>query len=324
MSQAAVSVRSPRRWLRWAAPVVIGIVAIVLLRDRLPHWSDVIVAAREAKPWWLVLAAVAEIGSLSMFARQQRRLLRAFGVQISLPRAMAISLSRSAIAISMPAGTAISAAFAFQQFRARGASRGVATAVMILSGVVSFLGLGLLYLVGGTVSGLVSGCALLLVAAVTIGLVAVIWRGSWRPKPDGRLGRMVEAARGVAPKHWALALSFAVVNWLADLICLLAVVRAFNLPLPLTAIAGTYLAVQVVRQIPLTPGGIGLIETGLVAGLVSAGASDAPATAAVLGYRVLSCWLIIPFGMFAWTMLRRSPAVAEAATPTPTLVEAPA
>lgn len=311
MSQAAIRARFPSRWLRWAVPAVAAVIVGVLLRDRLPAWSELTAAIQGAQPRWLVLAAIAEVASLGTFSRQQRRLLRAFGVHLSLPRAFAITLSRSAISISLPAGSAISAAFAFQQFRARGASRGVAAAVMILSGVVSFAGLGLLYLIGGAVSGLVSVCVLLLVGVVAVGAIALLWR-SWRPRPDSRIGQLVEAAHEVAPKHWALALSLAVVNWLADLVCLLLVVRAFNLPLPMTAIAGTYLAVQVVRQIPLTPGGIGVIETGLVTGLVSAGASDAPAAAAVLGYRVLSCWLIIPIGMLAWTMLRRTPAAAEA------------
>jgi hypothetical protein len=175
---------------------------------------------------------------------------------------------------------------------------------MVLSGIMSFAGLAVLYLVGGAVSGIVSVCVLVGTTLLTTAAIIVVWR-RWRPSPSGKVGRLVEAAHEIAPRHWVLVLVFAIVNWFADLVCLLAVIRAFDLTLPVTAVAGTYLAVQIVRQVPLTPGGIGVIETGLLTGLVGAGASSASAAAAVLGYRVLSCWLIIPVGLVAWSLLRR-------------------
>jgi lysylphosphatidylglycerol synthase-like protein len=70
----------------------------------------------------------------------------------------------------------------------------------------------------------------------------------------------------------------------------------------LASIATVYLAVQVVRQVPLTPGGIGVIEVSLLAGLVSAGAAQVTAAGAVLAYRLLSCWFIIPAGWLAWAL----------------------
>jgi uncharacterized membrane protein YbhN (UPF0104 family) len=289
-----------------------------VLRGRLPSPADIAEASRQAHPGWLALATLAQVASLGMFARQQRRLLTAFGVRMSMPRALAITLSRSAIAISLPAGSAISASFAFHQFRAKGASRGVAMAVMVLSGVLSFVGLVVLYLIGGAVSGAIGLSVflltLLLTAGVLGGALTLTWR-RWHPRPESRIGQILHAAREVKARHWILALLFAIVNWLADLSCLIAVARAFHLTLPMVAIAGTYLAVQVVRQIPITPGGIGVIETGLITGLVGAGASDAPAAAAVLGYRLLSCWLVIPIGLLAWTTLRRRSVAREPGEP---------
>lgn len=304
MSEAVVGARPVRTWLRWALYCIAAVGAVFVLRDKVPSLADLSAAAADVDGRWLLVAAAAELSSLGMFARQQRRLLRAFGVRMSLPYAMAVTLSRSALSISLPAGSAISAAFAFQQYRAKGASRTIATAVMVLSGLMSFAGLAVLYLVGGAFSGVVSVCVLVGTTLLVGTALVVVWR-RWHPRPDGRIGQIVEAAHEVALRHWVLALVFAVINWFADLLCLLAVIRAFDLTLPVSAVAGTYLAVQIVRQVPLTPGGIGVIETGLLAGLVSAGASNASAAAAVLGYRVLSCWLIIPIGLAAWTALRR-------------------
>ena len=78
--------------------------------------------------------------------------------------------------------------------------------------------------------------------------------------------------------------------------------------LDLATLATIYLGAQIIRQVPLTPGGIGLIETGLLAGLTSAGAPAAAAAATVLTYRVLSNWVIVPIGGLAWFGLRRPPA----------------
>ena len=73
----------------------------------------------------------------------------------------------------------------------------------------------------------------------------------------------------------------------------------------MTTLAGIYLGVQIVRQVPLTPGGVGVIDTALVAGLTAAGATAATAVAAVLVYRLISCWLLLPAGGVAVVLLRR-------------------
>jgi len=106
------------------------------------------------------------------------------------------------------------------------------------------------------------------------------------------------------------------INWLTDLLCLAACTHALGLPIDVTTLAGIYLGVQIVRQIPITPGGVGLIETAFIAGLTAAGATAASATAAVLIYRVLSCWILLPLGGVAAVLLRRHPDVAQATAST--------
>lgn len=332
-----------RTALRLAAVLAVLVAAVAVLRDRLPRPEQVWQALLGADTRWVLAALVAEGISLGMFAHQQRRLLTAFGVPMSLRRARAITYSRSAIAISLPAGSALSAGFAFRQFRAGGASRSTAATVMILSGVVSTVALGLLYLTGLLAiattplavlgerhPSLVAALALLVVAAVVVATYLRSAHHARHPGPGphwadapaihgldrrwpavGRRIRPVVAAidraRTVPARHWNLALAYAAVNWLADLGCLVASAYAFGLTLPLTTLAAVYIGVQLVRQIPLTPGGVGLIEASLLTGMVSAGAPQAAAAAAVLLYRLLSCWLIIPVGLLAWGRLRRLP-----------------
>jgi uncharacterized protein (TIRG00374 family) len=112
-------------------------------------------------------------------------------------------------------------------------------------------------------------------------------------------------ARAVSVGQLAVPVGYAALNWLLDLCCLIAVAHACDLPLTAFQLATVYLAVQVVRQVPLTPGGIGLIEASLLAGLVTAGAPQSGAAAAVLAYRLISCWLVLPAGLLAYVRLHR-------------------
>lgn len=81
-----------------------AVLAIVVgtLRDRVPSPGEIGAALRQADPRWLAVAAAAEFVSMGMFARQQRRLLTAFGVTLQRRRILALSYSRSAISISLP------------------------------------------------------------------------------------------------------------------------------------------------------------------------------------------------------------------------------
>lgn len=325
--------------LRVTAVLALLIIAVLTLRGRLPSLPEVTAALADADTGWLAVAAAAELVSMGMFARQQRRLLTAFGVRMPRHRALALAYSRSAIAISLPAGSAISAAYAFRQFRTGGASRRTAATVMVLSGLLSVAALVLLYATGALAAGAVhlgdawadqpgvTRVSVVLTVALVAFVGLVAWRSSWQIQPNhGRphhsvaelaprwprlaaalqpVEDAVTSSRSVPGRHWGLALAAAVTNWLTDLLCLYAAARAFALPVDVVTLGAVYLTVQVVRQVPLTPGGIGVIEVSLLAGLVSAGADDGAAAATVLVYRLLSCWLIIPVGLLCWLVLRR-------------------
>jgi uncharacterized membrane protein YbhN (UPF0104 family) len=323
-----------RHWQLCLTVLMLG-VAYLTLRNHLPSIHAVGAALTSANVRWIVLAAACEVLSLAMFAWQQQRLLSATGVRMSFRRANAVTYARSALAISMPAGSAVSAGFAFQQYRRSGATNDKAAAVMVLSGVVSFLGLAALY-VAGTLALLAAQPAKTIhnhpVPLITLGCLVVLGGVAWLvrhriarrrpPKPapsmpaDGTwVDRIVVTARqalaawrALRVRDWMAACSFAVANWLLDLLCLICSAKAFALPVGLFTIVTLYLGVQIVRQLPITPGGIGLIETGLLAGLTHAGASAGAAAAAVLTYRMMSCWLIIPLGGVAWLGLRARPA----------------
>ncbi|HTJ37991.1 MAG TPA: YbhN family protein [Dactylosporangium sp.] len=324
--------------LRVAGLLVVLIAAAFTLGDNLPDLGQTLDTLGSAQPWWLVLAAAAEMTSLRHFALQQRRLLAGFGVRMSVPRAIAVTFTRSAISFSLPAGSAVSAGFAFRQFRTAGASRRTAGAVAVLSGVLSGVALILMYgavvlIPRGGATGntdtLILVVSMLVIAGLVFGVDYYLApRRPGRPvldeSPDpepatgGWWSRAVAATRNTTSdlrrlprRAWVLSLIHATVNWGLDLACLAATAAAFGIDVSLVRLATVYLTVQLVRQIPLSPGGIGVVEVALLAGLVSAGAAHGPAAAAMLVYRLLSCWMIIPLGLLAYATLRRGPKAPE-------------
>ena len=56
---------------------------------------------------------------------------------------------------------------------------------------------------------------------------------------------------------------------------------------------------------PLTPGGLGFVEAGLVGMLALAGVSGGDAVTATLLYRIVAFWLPLPAGALAYALFRR-------------------
>jgi uncharacterized protein (TIRG00374 family) len=112
-------------------------------------------------------------------------------------------------------------------------------------------------------------------------------------------------ARRVRWIDWNLALITTLAKWVLDAASLYAACRAFDIHINFLQLSAVYLSIQLIRQLPLTPGGIGVIEVALLAALISAGAPEAAATAAVLIYRLFSAWLLIPIGYLAMAAMAR-------------------
>jgi uncharacterized protein (TIRG00374 family) len=68
-----------------------------------------------------------------------------------------------------------------------------------------------------------------------------------------------------------------------------------------------YVAAVALGLVPVTPGGLGFVETGLAGLLVVAGAPTDQALAGTLLYRLASYWLPIPVGALAWAGWRIRP-----------------
>jgi uncharacterized protein (TIRG00374 family) len=62
--------------------------------------------------------------------------------------------------------------------------------------------------------------------------------------------------------------------------------------------------VRLLSALPITPGGLGVVELGLVAALVAAGGNEPPVVAGVLVFRALTYLAPIPVGVVTYVIWR--------------------
>jgi glycosyltransferase 2 family protein len=155
-----------------------------------------------------------------------------------------------------------------------------------------------------TVTGVVIALAVigLLIAAIPKLRTLVISRA--KPLVTDIGPELLQVAR--TPRKMAQAFGGAIGLPLAATLCLWASVNAVSgNDVNLAAMGVAYLVAKAVGSLVPTPGGIGGVEAVLTAGLTAAGIPSAVAATSVIVFRLLTWWLPVIPGWFAFTALQR-------------------
>jgi putative heme transporter len=326
------------RWPGFAGRRGLQTVAVLLVAGALlvegwivaPHVADAGSALRHPSWGWLVIAVGCEIGSMVAFARVQRRMLAAGGVRLTLRRAVAVTFAANAMSVTLPAGPVVSTGYTFRRMRSWGASAPVVAWVMLTSGVLSTVALIAIAafgvsLAGGSTDVLEVTAEIIAVVAIGLALrrvtqrpdlllrLAEFWLGRvnrllHRPAATGRdrVGRLLEDLLLIKPRarDWAMGLFFASMNWVLDLVCLIAACRAVGASGPTLAVGMVaYAGGMAASSLPLLPGGLGLVDGALLIALTHGGLPLASATAGVLVYRLISFVMVAAIGWLFWVIL---------------------
>jgi uncharacterized protein (TIRG00374 family) len=290
-------------------------------------------------PAWFALALAAEVASFTCNFALQRLALRSRGWFA----VVTAGLSGNAVTGSLPGGDAAGAAVQFSMLTAAGFDTGTAigglTAFSLL-GVGGLLALPLFALpaivAGGPVSPGLAHTALLGVAGFVLyavfGVVVLrterplaalgraaqsLWNGvigGWnrvshghrRPVTglDKRLLTQRDTIRAVLDKSWWQAVLLTAGRLGFDFGCLLAALRATGAGPRPSLVLLAYSAANIVALLPLTPGGLGIVEASLSGLLILAGVRPGYAVLATLAYRVASYWLPLSAGPPAYLLYR--------------------
>jgi len=257
-------------------------------------------------------------------------------------QAAVVTQSTTAVANTVPAGSAVAIGLTYSMFASWGFRRSVITLAVLVSGIwnnfvklsLPVLALALLAVQGEASGGRVAagavGIATLVAAVVVFALVL-------RKEPSARrLGLVaqrvatpfVRLARRPAPAGWDQALaSFrsktirllgsrwhwltlaTVVSHLSLYLVLLVALRHVGVSedeITWVEVLAAFAFVRLLSAVPITPGGLGVIELGLIAALVTAGGDRPQVVASVLVYRSLTYLLPIPVGVVCYLVWRRN------------------
>jgi uncharacterized protein (TIRG00374 family) len=288
----------------------------------------------------LVIAAVASLVTGWMVICSVLPLIR-------LREAAVVNLGSTAVANTLPAGGALAMGVSWAMLSGWGVSAAGYVLYTLVSGiwnVFARLGLPVIALLiivtvsrpqPGLLAGAVAGLVLLVVVAAAFGLLlrsesfalradAALQRAlttarrlARRPSGSpaaGSLPGFRDRARGlIAERGWRITAAVAVSNLMLWLV-LLASVRGVGLSQAQVSWQTCFAAfafVRLVTVLPVTPGGAGITELGLV-GILAAGADHSVAvqvTAAVLLYRAITYLAPIPGGALACVAWRYAPAL---------------
>jgi len=285
-------------------------------------------------PGWMVAGLILEGVSLFCYALLNRVLLPPEG-RPGLSRLFRIDLVAAAVAHVIPAGTIGSAGIGFQLFTAEGIDGTDVGVMMATKGMGSTLVLNVLLWISLLISIPLSGFrpvyeTVAVAGAVVIALMAALVIGLTRG--EKRAARIVQAIGRRIPgvggdrleqivlqaaasirslgrnrAQLAESLTWASLNWLLDaasLWCFIAAFGHYSNPIGLFAAYGI---ANVLAAIPLTPGGLGIIDTVIPLLLVGFGLTRSVATLGVLSWRLVNFWLPIPAGAVAYATLKVPP-----------------
>lgn len=279
---------------------------------------------------WAVSSLALEALSLFCYGLLTRALLPADG-RPGISTLFRIDLAAAAVAHVVPAGTLGSAGIGYRLFTAEGISP-VDTGVMMASkGLGSTLVLNVLLWISLVVSIPLAGfhpiyvtvavLGAVLLLAVTV-LVVGITRGTERvSRVVGALGRhnprlrerLEQAVRQAADsmatlgrdrRTLAAGLLWASLNWLLDAAALWCFVAAFGRYVDPFELFAAYGIANVAGAIPVTPAGLGVVDSIAPLLLVSFGVTRNVATLGVLGWRLVNFWMPIPAGALAYASLK--------------------
>ena len=334
-----------RQWLAWlpmlVKPVRRGVLLFVLLLvieylvvPELVGASKDLYLLGRVNPGWLAAGVLLEVLSLFCYALLTRVLLPR-GRQPSLSRLFRIDLSAAAVAHVIPAGTLGTAALGYRLFTAEGISGNDATVMMATKGLGSTVVLNVLLWLSLVVSIPLAGFQPIYGTVAIIGTIVLLGVGALIvgvTRGVGLATRMLRAAGDKIPglsgervehaireasdtlsklardkRVLAWSLTWASLNWLLDAASLWCFVAAFGHLLNPVELFAAYGIANVAGALPITPGGLGVVDSAAPLLLVGFGVTRSVATLGVIGWRLVNFWLPIPTGAGAYVSLKVRP-----------------
>jgi uncharacterized membrane protein YbhN (UPF0104 family) len=318
--------------------VVVAIFAFAL--PRLADFSEVGAEIREMT--WLELATLLLIAAWNIVTYWFVMMAALPGLTVY--QAMLVNQSSTAIANTLPGGGALGVGVTYAMYTSFGFSASEIALSVLVSGVwnnfiklaMPVLALALVALEGGaSATGLTAalvGIGVLVGAVVAFAavlrsdhlarrvgdalgaaasaLLRVVRRPPLRGWGDAAV-RFRSQTVHLVEERWAWLTLSSLVSHLSLYLVLLVTLRhvgVSNDEVTWAQILAAFAFMRLVSALPITPGGLGVVELGYSAALIAAGGNRPQVVASVLVFRALTYFLPIPFGAITYVLWRRGEA----------------
>ncbi len=297
---------------------------------QVPQVARAVRALAAAPDPMVLLAGGCALAALLSYAQLTRAVL-GDGTRPGLLHTFGIITTSLGISNLLPAGSAAGGVLAFRMLERAGVARARAGVAMVVTSLGSTAVLNVLLVLGMIAllptHGFATGALLALPSAAIVGSLVLVGRGIVRRDPwlwraaawverhlpfvrDGQLGDGLSSV-AVQLEDWrhrpglvCRAAFWATVNWLVDVVALWALLRAVGVHVDPPAVLVAFAVANLAAVVPITPGGLGVVEVTLTATLVALGAPAAPAALGVAAYRVFNYWLPIPTSALTYATTR--------------------
>jgi uncharacterized protein (TIRG00374 family) len=325
----------PRRRFRLTVKLLLFVAVLYyFVLPLAPDFRDALTELRRVEPWLLALGLGLELLALWCYAPLMQAALGDSGSHLSRARLFRIQMSTRALSSIVPGGSAASSALGYRLMTLSGvpgpdagfalATVGLGSAVvlnlilwMALMVSIPIRGVNPLY---GTVA-MIGVIVMLACAALVFGLMdgsgraerVVRWLARrMRLNPDRAaivLARIAERLEQLLFDRQMLSrvAFWAAMNWILDAAALWVFLRAFNVTMDVDALIIAFGIANLLAAIPITPGGLGYVDTGYIGMLAGFGAPKANAALGVAAYRFAQFFFPILLGGVLYLSLRVGP-----------------
>ena len=314
--------------------LVLALVVEYLVLPQLAGTGKALHLISQVRPIYLLLGLVLEATALVAYSQLTRTVLPAES-NPGLLTILRIQLTTLSVSHCVPAGSAAGTSLGYRLLTLAGAGKADVGLAMGLQAIGSAVILNVIFLIALIVSIPVWGFSPLYLTAGVVGMlltvffviaVLLITRGQrFSDAMIERAARRIpfidaEVARSVTSRY-ALRLHelganrrlitkasvWAAANWLLDAGSLYVFVGAFGHWVNPDGLILSFSIARVLSVIPITPGGLGVVEATLTSTLVGFNTPRGIAILGVIGYRLVEFWLPIPVGGLAYVSLQMDP-----------------
>jgi len=253
----------------------------------------------------LTLALFSELAAKVAFGAMFEEAVAAGGLRLHLSDAVRAALVAGGVARLIPAGGALTPAAMAWTVRDRvtgTAGAALRTTVLYYGGLLAMTGGGILALHAGS-SGVVLQAGAVVIGAAGVGVGVVLlggprWMGSLTKRLPERL-RVLIGPTAVDRRVTLPEVGLLLARLATEVGSMMLAFAALGISLTLLRGIVAFGVAHLIGGLPGSPGGLGVVEAGLVGVLVFFGVSPSVSLGPVLVYRVIAYWIPAAVGVFA-------------------------